>query len=88
MSYIIQIEDTKQSKSLIQYLSTLKFVKIINENSNETKTNNNKPTKLYELGSNKIDSEMIEEIITSAENSKNIPLNDAIKKSDEWKNKL
>lgn len=75
MEYIIKIEDTKKAKSLLTFLRSLNFITVIK--SDVKKHNTNKS----------IEKEEFATIIKTAENSRSIPLVDAIEMSSNWKNK-
>ncbi len=72
MEYILKIEDTKEAKSLISFLRSLKFVKVMDIKS--------------DMSQNAISVEEIRTVIEQSEKSTSIPLIDAMGKSSLWKN--
>jgi hypothetical protein len=75
MEYILKINDTKEAKSLISFLRSLKFVKLLDIDS-EIKEKEEAITL-----------EEIKSVIHKAEDSPSIPLINAIEISSKWKNK-
>ena len=87
MSYLVHIEDSKQSKSLIQYLISLNYVKIIEQRERINMVKDKNYTEFYDLNGKQISIAEFYEIIESSENSNSIPIEEAIIKSGQWKNK-
>lgn len=83
MSYLVEIENIEQGKSLINYLKTLNFVKILN--NADTDFDNEI---LFDNSGNPLSDATINTILNKSENSNNITLSDAIQSSSEWKNQL
>ena len=73
MEYILKIEESEEAKSLISFLRSLKFVKVMDIKSAKTQK--------------AIDIEEFRSIIKKSEKSTSIPLIEAMEKSSLWKNR-
>jgi len=86
MSYLVQIEDSAQSEGLLQYLKTLNYVRIIDDRKFENSLKDKTFPNLYSQDDSQIDIRKFNQIINLAEQSNNIPLDEAISQSKKWKN--
>lgn len=82
MTYLLNVEDTSEGKSLIDFLKSLKFVELIHD-SDEIVSG----VELFDENGMTITKNQLEKILLDSESSKSIEIDDAFNMSELWKNK-